>query len=354
MNVAFLIPGDLSLPTGGYRYDREVLARLPDAGVAVRHVALPGAFPAPSDSDIAATQELMHHEARAAFLLVDGLALGALPPRALDGIGARTVALVHHPLGLEAGLPPERARWLIANESAVLARVSRVVVTSRDTAGILVRDLAVPAARIAVAEPGTDRAARATGGGDGPLALLAVGGVSPRKAFDRLANALGTMRDLDWRLTIAGPADRDADARAALDTAIQRAGIGDRVTLAGAVDGPTLDRLYAGADLFVSSSLYEGYGMALAEALARGLPLVASTGGAAADTVPDAAALKVPPGDDAALAGALRRALADAPLRRRMAEAAWAAAALLPGWDQTAAIIAAVLREASGQDEGRN
>jgi glycosyltransferase involved in cell wall biosynthesis len=345
MTAAFLIPGDLSLPTGGYRYDREVLARLPAEGIDIRHVALPGGFPAPSAADIAATRELMHREARASTLLVDGLALGAMPPESLEGIGARVVALVHHPLGLEAGLEPGRARQLIANETAVLAKVARVIVTSRDTAGILMRDLAVPEARLGVAEPGTERAARATGSGGGSLALLAVGGVSPRKAFDLLARALGPLAGLPWHLTIAGPTDRDPLARAALDAAIAEAGIAGRVKLAGAVDSATLDGLYAGADLFVSSSLYEGYGMALAEAMARGLPMVASTGGAAADTVPDAAALKVPPGDEAALSRALRIAITDEGSRRRMADAAWAAAALLPDWRETARTVADILRQ---------
>ena len=64
----------------------------------------------------------------------------------------------------------------------------------------------------------------------------------------------------------------------------------DRVRMIGAVGTSELDRLYAGADLFVMPSLFEGYGMVLAEAMARGLPIVCTTGGAAAETAPDAAA----------------------------------------------------------------
>ena len=134
------------------------------------------------------------------------------------------------------------------------------------------------------------------------MQLLAVGAVSPRKGYAVLVEALRDLTDLDWHLTIAGSLDHAPDAAAALGDAIQAACLNRRITVAGAVDDSDLARLYDRADLFVSPSLFEGYGMVLAEAMARGLPLVASTGGAAAETVPDAAGVKVPPGDVAALA----------------------------------------------------
>jgi glycosyltransferase involved in cell wall biosynthesis len=146
------------------------------------------------------------------------------------------------------------------------------------------------------------------------------------------------------RLTIAGALDLSPDATTALRAAIDRCNFADRITLAGALDDPALDACYASTDIFAMSSLFEGYGMALTEALARGLPIVTSSGGAAAETVPDSAALKTPPGDTAALATALRRVMTDVPLRRRMGDASWAAAALLPTWDDTARDIADVVK----------
>lgn len=341
--LAFCIPGDIELPTGGYRYDREVLARLPPAGIPARHVQLGPGFPHPTDREIAFALSALSAVDRRSVLLIDGLALGALPPEPVAALPHRKVALVHHPLGLEAGTPAARAAFLLENERAVLATVQHVIVTSDSTKRCLVSDFDVGSARITVAEPGVARRSRAAGTG-GPLHVLAVGAVSPRKAFDLLVGALGAMTDIDWRLTIAGSLTLSTAAVESLQEAIAHHGIGNRVTLAGAIDEASLDALFASADLFAMSSLYEGYGMALSEALAHGLPIVTSTGGAAAETVPDAAALKVPPGDENALSAALARALGDGALRRRMADAAWAAGALLPTWDDTAREIADVVK----------
>jgi glycosyltransferase involved in cell wall biosynthesis len=344
--VAFCIPGDLALPTGGYRYDREALARLGRHGIAATHLRLDGNYPDPSPEDIARTQAQLAAIGRRTILLIDGLALGAMPPPMIAALPQKTIALVHHPLGLEAGLPAERAAFLLANEQAVLASVRHVIVTSALTARTLEQDFAVPRQKITVAEPGTDRAPRAAGTGT-PVRILAVGALSPRKAYDRLVVALAPLTDIDWHLTIAGATDRAPETVSALRALITSSGCAERVTLAGSVSDDALAALYDKSDLFAMSSLYEGYGMALTEALARGLPIVTSSGGAAAETVPDAAALKVPPGDVMLLSEALRRVISDRALRGRMADAAWAAGALLPTWDDTARDIAEAIKAAA-------
>ncbi len=342
-SLVFCIPGDLALPTGGYRYDREMLARLPAQGIAIRHLPLGGGYPAPGAGDIADTKAHLKACNPRHILLIDGLALGAMPPEMIAALPHRVVALVHHPLGLEAGLTAERAALLLANERAVLAHVRHIIVTSPATKRILINDLGLSDRSITVAEPGTERAPRGAGGGSS-LQVLAVGAVSERKAYDHLVKALMPLQGMDWRLTIAGSLTLQPDATAALRETIDRSGVPDRITLAGALDDIDLAALYAKADLFAMSSLFEGYGMALTEALARGLPIVASSGGAAAETLPDLAAIKVAPGDIGALTDALRRVMSDGALRRRMGDAAWAAAALLPSWDDTARDIADVIK----------
>jgi glycosyltransferase involved in cell wall biosynthesis len=354
--AAFAIPGNIDLPTGGYAYDRRLLALLGGFGVYVRHVALPGSFPTPTPDDLAASTLVLREAVQACrrtVLIVDGLAYGAMPRSLIDTLTNPVLALVHHPLCLEAGLAETRRAELRALETAALARAGHVVATSPTTAATLAADFGVPPARITVARPGTDPAPRATGAGarGAPLHLLAIGSVVVRKAYPTLVKALAPLRQRRWRLTIVGPTDLEPAALSALEAAIRETGLNGRIALAGPASAGDLARHYASADLMVSASLYEGYGMALAEALARGLPIVCTTGGAAAETVPDAAAIKVPPADAAALAGAIARVLDDADLRRSLSDAAWAAAQALPRWEDTARIVAGAIRAIAPRGE---
>jgi len=339
----FAIPGDIELPTGGYTYDRRVLDLLPERGISVRHAALPGSFPFPTATDLALTARILAAVPAGSVLLVDGLAFGALPAEIVAAVRPPIVAVVHHPLCLQAGLTPEIEERLRETETAALALAARVIVTSPATARLLSADFGVPPDRITVAEPGTDPAPRARGTGS-PLRLLSVGSIIPRKGYDVLIEALAPLSDLHWTLDIIGALDRSPDTVSRLKAAIAAADLAPRVALPGPASPAELARLYDAADLFVLPSLFEGYGMVLTEAMARGLPIVCTTGGAAAQTVPDAAALKVPPGDAEALSRALKSAIVDRRARERLGDAGWAAAQVLPRWQDTAARIAEVIK----------
>ena len=347
--ACFAIPGDLSTLTGGYGYDRRILVEAAALGARLDYLQLPGRFPLPTPADIADTLALLQATDKNTVLLIDGLAYGALPPDGLTTIDRPIVALVHHPLGLESGLDRATADRLIANERAALTRAAAIIVTSDTTGETLTTDFDVPAGKITVVEPGVDAARRARGSGGPGIALLAVGAIVPRKGFDVLARALGGLKDLDWRLRLVGALDRSPEAVAKLRAEIATNGLGDRITLVGEMGPEDLAREYDRADVFVLSSLYEGYGMVLAEAMARGLPMVATTGGAAARTAPDTAALKAPPGDAAALAEALSRVMSEEPLRRRLADNSWRVGQSLPRWrDGAVAILDVLDRVAKG------
>jgi glycosyltransferase involved in cell wall biosynthesis len=346
--VTVAVPGDLATRTGGYAYDRRIVAELRQAGWQVDVLELGDGFPMPDAATMRAAEAKLAAAPAGSPLVIDGLAFGVLPDAAAALRGRlRVVALVHHPLALETGLSATQSAALRESERAALACADAVIATSAATARMLVTDYAVAGERIAVAPPGTDRsAAMATGRADGVVRLLSVGAVVPRKGFDILIAALATLTDLPWRLVIAGDITRDAATVARLDADIAARGLGGRIEVLGAVDDERLDALYAAADVFVLASRFEGYGMAYAEAIARGLPVIGTTGGAIPDTVPAEAGVLVPPDDAAALARALRRVVGSAEDRRQLAAGAKRASAALPTWRSSAQMFAAALEGA--------
>ena len=337
-------PGDLSIRTGGYIYDRRVLDELRNQDVAIETLPLGDGFPLP-------TAQVMHvAEARLMSLpsgtsvIIDGLAygaMGAIAPKLAAHLDI--IALVHHPLALETGIPTVDAENLRLSETMALAHARRVVTTSPTTARMLAEHFAVDADRITVAPPGTDEKPLAHGSNDRQVRLLSVGSVVPRKDFVTLARALSGLYDLPWHLDIAGSLDRSSAAVRQLRDVIITGGIEERISLLGELDDKKLDRLYARADLYVSSSLYEGYGMALMDAIAWGLPVVAARGGAVSDILPSDAAFLVTPGNATSMASALRRLIENDALRHRLHGGALEARERLPRWPATAGIIRDVL-----------
>ena len=353
----FVVPGDLASLTGGYGYDRQIIAGLNATGSAVDVVALDAGFPWPDAAMLDHAAQQVGAIADGALVVVDGLAFGAMPRLAEQHAARlRWVALVHHPLALETALTPQQRRALFDSEQRALASARGVIVTSAATAREMSR-YGVAAASVHVVTPGTDPAPLATGRGAKTtgrgLSFLCVATLIPRKGHAVLIEALSGLKDRAWTLHCAGSTTRDADTANALRAAIAAQGLGDRVHLHGEVQAPALQAMYAQADAFVLPSYHEGYGMALAEALAHGLPVVSTTAGAICDTVPRDAGVLVPPGDAMALRAALAALLDDAAWRSRLAAGARAARATLPTWPQAVARFAAALELLDREQEPR-
>ncbi len=343
--IDLVVPRGLGTRTGGFIYDRRMVEQLRERGWRVTAHEIGGGFPQPSADELREAAKLLRGLPAGRSVLIDGLALGGMPELVeFECTRLRLIALIHHPLALETGLDAASAQWLRTAERRALAAVSQVIVTSQTTAAAL-GDYAVAPGLIDVVPPGTDRAPLATGSGTPTLQLLCVGTLTPRKGHAVLLEALGHLKDRSWRLACAGSTGRDPACATALRRQIQRAGLDDRVALLGELDDPALQAAYARADAFVLASYYEGYGMAFAEALAHGLPIVATAGGATAQTVPEGAGLLVPPGDTEALSGALRRLIDDAPLRARLRAGAREARRSLPSWCEAGDRLAAAVLE---------
>lgn len=339
MRIAFVHPGAIDTPTGGYSYDRRIIRELKDLGHDIVPLRLDGAYPTPSAAEVTDGLARLAATAPGTIIFGDGLALSALPTDALKQLGRPVVLLVHHPLALETGLAPEVADRLFASEKAVLGAADAIVAISPETWRVLLDRFAVPQTRMTLALPGTEPAARVVADGTPPR-LIAVGSLTPRKGYPVLLDAVERLGDIPFTLTIVGSPHLDPDTAALV---AQRAAGHANIRLVGQLAPAALDAAYQEADIFVHPSLYEGYGMVLAEAMRRGLPVVCTTGGASGETVPDGAGLKVPPGDPEALAAALRRLITEPALRRQIADGAFAAGQSLPTWQDTARTIAGVL-----------
>ena len=280
---------------------------------------------------------------RAVPIVIDGLAFGVLPEAAQRIARAQSAD--------RAGASSAGA----GNRACAGRRAKRLRDSERDGAGGRARrrrhqpvDRAAPGRRLRrAARAHHRRAARApiaarrrTGSSDGIVRLLSVGAVVPRKGFDVLIAALATLADLPWRLTIAGDRTRDRRPAAQLDADIARHGLAGRVDVLGALPADRLAALYAGADLFVLASRFEGYGMAFAEAMAHGLPVIGTTGRRHSR---HGAARRRRAGRAGRRRGARARA-ADADRESRtsgswLARGARAAGAALPTWRDSAKLV---------------
>jgi len=307
-------PGPLDQRTGGYIYDARMASELLRLGWQVELHPLAGLFPAGdavARKSLASALEGIPDGQR---VLLDGLAMGGLPEvLAPHQARLRPMAMVHHPLADETGLSAEEKRRFGLLEAQGLAACIGVVVSSPFTAERLVDGFGVPRERIRVVLPGTDPTPGADGPRGGmPPALLSVGSVVPRKGHDLLVEALARIRHLPWSCVCAGSLTRDPEHAAKVLERLASTGLEERVRFPGEVEASELEGLYRGSSLFVLPSHYEGYGMALAEALAWGIPVVSTRAGAISGTVPREAGVLVPPGDPGALAAVLEELLSEA------------------------------------------
>jgi glycosyltransferase involved in cell wall biosynthesis len=345
-DLCFAIPGDIETLTGGYAYDRRLIAGLRALGWNIRHLALGSSFPFPDADDLSAAASAFAALAAGSLVLVDGLAFGALPQiAAAEGERLRLIALVHHPLAEETGLGVADCAALVEHERRALAMTRGVIATSATTARRLVQAYGVAPARLAVARPGSDplpAIPERSFARSQAVSLLSVGTLTHRKGHDLLIEALARLTDLPWTCRIVGSPERAPAIAEDLRQRIVAHELQSRILLAG--EAAVLTPFYREADIFVLASRHEGYGMVFAEAMRQGVPIIATSAGAIPEAVPASAGILVPPEDVEALAAALRRLICDPAERQRYAAAARAAAGSLPSWADTARDVANALR----------
>jgi glycosyltransferase involved in cell wall biosynthesis len=345
--IYFAIPGDINTLTGGYAYDRRLIAELRALGHNVEHLQLSSRFPLPDTNALADAAAQLAALPDQALVMIDGLAYGVMETIAKQHAARlNIIALCHHPLMLESGLSSVQTQQLFLSEQRALNAAKAVIVTSPMTGKILAEQFAIPAAKMTIALPGTDAQTFAPCIGNPPV-LLCVATLTRRKAHDVLIDALANIKQLAWTLRLVGGTEFDPEWTSQLKNKVAQYGLEQRIVFLGSIAEPSSE--YAAADVFVLPSLFEGYGMAFAEALSFGLPVVAARAGAVPDVVPESAGILVAPQDSSALTAALQELLTDTAARKKLQQGAQAAARNLPSWKDTAAVVAKLNAQLSAQ-----
>ncbi|MGH7152781.1 MAG: glycosyltransferase, partial [Acetobacteraceae bacterium] len=186
MHLALIVPGPFDTISGGYAYDRHMIAGLRACGHAVNVIELPGAHPVTDEVARSAARGALASLPRDTLPIIDGLALPAFAGQG-DSLAARpSLGIVHHPTAIEIGIGASDRATLRNTELRLLPRLARVIVTSEPTAEQLATEFGVDRARIRVVVPGTEDAPRSTGSGGPGCAILSVGALIPRKGHDVL------------------------------------------------------------------------------------------------------------------------------------------------------------------------
>jgi glycosyltransferase involved in cell wall biosynthesis len=332
VTVHVVLPNEIDDPTrpsGGNAYDRRLCDGLAAAGRTVREHAVPGGWPTPTPAERRALADRLAALPDGALVLVDGL-VGSCVPDVLgpEATRLRLVVLVHMPLDDEA-------------ERRALTAAAAVVTTSAWTRDHLVRRYGLAPDRIHVAPPGVDPAPL-TAAHESGTRLLCVAAVQPHKGHDVLVQALTTLRDHAWTCLCIGALSKDPNFAARVNRD------DPRIRFVGPRTGADLDAAYARADLLVLPSRTEAYGMVVTEALARGIPVIASDVGGVSEALgcaPDGTVPGelVPPGDPAALGAALRAWLTEPDRRSRIRSTALVRRKTLTGWSTTATLVSDAL-----------
>jgi glycosyltransferase involved in cell wall biosynthesis len=344
---------DPARPSGGNSYDRRICRGLAAIGWSVHERPVTGSWPRPDAAALCTLTGVMARIPDDAVVLIDGLIASAAPEVLVPEAGRlRLVTLVHAPLGNGppgGGPPGGEVAQTRTRERLVLSAAVAVVTTSDWSRRWLLDRYALDPAQVHVAEPGVDTAELSSGTAAGGE-LLCVAAVTPGKGHDVLLKALAAVTDLPWRCVCVGTLMLDPDFVACLARRAQESGIHDRVRFTGPLSGADLDAAYAAADALVLATRAETYGMVVTEALACGLPVIATAVGGIPEALGRGAdgirpGLLVPPGDPEALAAALRRWLGDAGLQQRLRHACQERRRTLPGWSATSVRISRVLDE---------
>lgn len=344
MRIGLVIYGDLGTQSGGYLYDRRLVARLREAGDEVEILSLPWRSYARHLGDSFARAWADRLRAfRGDVLIEDELNHPSLLRAGRHvAVGVKRISLVHH-LRCSERRPAWQNAVYRGIERAYLRGVDGFIFNSQTTRAT-VEALAGAGKPGVVAAPAGDRwtdlpgeaaiVARATRGG--PLRVIAVGNVIARKGLRALVDGLAGLPRERWTLTIAGRTDAEPDYADRLREQIAARSLAGQVRLVGGLDDAALRAALEASDVLAVPSSYEGYGIVYVEGMGFGLPALAGAAGAAGEIItPGVDGWLVPAEDAAAITEALRPLLDDRARLAAMSLAARRRYAAHPTWSES-------------------
>lgn len=358
MHIGLIIYGSLETLSGGYLYDRKLVAHLREAGDTVTVLSQPwvnyGRHLLQNFDAAGLRQQALGQQFD--VLLQDELNHPSLfwqNPALRKQLGCPLVSIVHHLRCSEAWRDWQNALYRHI-ERRYLNTVDGFVFNSQTTRQT-VFDLIGAAKPHVVALPAGDRFGRETGLDDWAkqtmrsknheLRLLFVGNLMPRKGLHTVLAALATCTR-GWQLDVVGSASVDTAYAQSLRAQTEQLGLTQQVHWRGRLDDADLAEAFRQHDVLVGPSSYEGFGIAYLEALGFGLPVIASTGGAAHEIVTDGVnGFLVDPGDTVTLSARVNTLIDNPLLLTRMAEAARQRFAQHPTWADSMARIRSFLQQ---------
>lgn len=356
--VSFVTPvglRDPARPSGGNNYDLALVEQLPYVGWEVNLRQVEGSWPHPDAGALRGLADALTVLPDRSAVLLDGL-VACCAPGVLEAEAERLrlIVLVHLPLAEETGLLPADAARLDAREGRALRCAAAVVAVSEASARWIAEHHRVPPDVVHTAVPGVPTAEPAHGT-DGASELLCVASITPRKGHLVMVEALAALAELPgWRCRLVGSVENDPAHVACVRAAIDRHGLAERVLIEGPRTGDALDALYRTADVATLASYAENRPLAVGDALARGLPVLASELPGIRDALgpakkgstgePVLPGVLVPVGNVAAWTAALRAWLTNKHHREQLRAAAVRRRGTLPNWHHTAQAVDGALR----------
>jgi glycosyltransferase involved in cell wall biosynthesis len=286
VNLHFLCPGDINSLTGSHIFTKRFAEGLKKNGHQITIHQLSNDFPFPSDKSLQTVQTILSLIPESDTIIFDNLISSSISAL-LKECAHRNhlICLFHLPLSIYPGFSVYQREMLAFSESESLGFIHHILAVGPFVEKFLLQQ-GIDKKKIILTFPGVEDCPQKKIYQPKPYRLLSVANLIRSKGHVTLVKALSALNNINWILDCYGDLDLDRQYLADLQALIRRNNLQNKIFIHGTISGKALSDAYLSADLFIHPSEFETYGIALTEALAHGIPVIASTGGGTLSTVP--------------------------------------------------------------------